>query len=334
MSKKLTHEEFMAKFEEKQPELFAKTEVLGEYVRMDIKIPCACKVCGHGKNGEDWKPRPSSLLTGKGCPKCAYEKQRKTHEEFVEELSKINPNIEVLEDYKNAHTGIKCKCKVCGYGEDGNWRPQPSHLLEGKGCPKCAYRLVHEKLRKTHEDFIKELSEINPNVKVLGDYVNTHTGISCECLLCGHGKNGEDWKPQPNSLLEGHGCPKCCAGSNTSWLQEQLFEYFSQKYPSTLYRDKTLIDKELDIVIPELNIAIEPGSWHWHFEVENKLSDDYQKQLLCKEKGYTCITLYDKCDFPDVLWYPALIYNENLSKKHENLSQVIQDIEQIIQDHA
>ena len=266
MPKKKTHEEFMTKFEEKQPELFAKTEVLGEYVRWDIKIPCACKVCGHGKNGEDWKPTPNTLLSGHGCPECG-----------------------------KAQSATKRK--------------------------------------KSHEDFIKELSEINPNVKVLGDYVNNKIGISCECLLCGHGKNGEDWKPQPHDLLSGKGCPKCTY-CGTSWLQEELFKYFSQKYPSTLYRDKTLIGKELDIVIPELNIAIEPGSWYWHFENENKLSNDYHKQLLCKEKGYTCITLYDKCDFPDVLWYPALIYDVDIGSNKDILQQVIQDIEQIIQDHA
>lgn len=69
-------------------------------------------------------------------------RKKKTHEEFIEELKEINPNIEVLGEYKNVRTGIKCKCKVCGYmGDDKkDWTPAPKHLLSGSGCPECNRR--------------------------------------------------------------------------------------------------------------------------------------------------------------------------------------------------
>ena len=41
--------------------------------------------------------------------------KRKTQEEFVSEINKLNPNIEVLSKYINAHTNIKFRCKICGY---------------------------------------------------------------------------------------------------------------------------------------------------------------------------------------------------------------------------
>ena len=325
MPKKKTHEEFIKELQEKHPENFNNIEILGEYKGIETKISCKCKICGYGENG-DWNPTPHSLLKGSGCRKCFATRITKTNEDFIKELHEINPNIEPLEEYKGALTGISCKCKICGYGENGEWKPQPSNLLGGMGCQNC--HII--KQTKTHEDFIEELHEVNPNIEVLGEYKNIDTGISCKCKICGYGENG-DWKPIPYNILKGSGCPGCIAKTKTSWLQEELTKHFSQNY-TVLSRDTSLIGMELDIVIPELNIAIEPGSWYWHFETQNRLSNDYTKQQLCKEKGYTCITIYDNCDFPDVIWYPALVYDKDIGRNRELLSQVIQDIEETIKE--
>lgn len=313
MSRKLTHEEFMAKFEEKQPELFAKTEVLGEYINNCTKIKCRCKIDGYERDVD-----PRNLLRGANCPRCSNCEQYTT-EIFKSMVYKVNPNIIIIGEYINSRTNIECECAICGK----RWWANPRGLLCGKGCSACAGLEKY-----TTKTFKEKLKIINSNIEIIGEYINNKTKIKCKCLI-----DGYEWYTKPNSLLMGHGCPKC-THSGTSWFQEELFNYFSEKYPSTIARDKTLIGKELDIVIPELNIAIEPGSWYWHFEFENKLSNDYQKQLLCKEKGYTCITLYDACDFPDVLWYPALVYDKDIGQNKDMLQQVIQDIEQMIQDHA
>lgn len=50
--------------------------------------------------------------------------KRKTHEEFVEELKEKNQyfyNLELLSEYVNAKTKIKCKCKIHNY----IWNVQP-----------------------------------------------------------------------------------------------------------------------------------------------------------------------------------------------------------------
>ena len=59
-----------------------------------------------------------------------------THEEFMERLyikNKNAENIEVLGEYVNAHTKIKCKCKIDGH----EWEATPNSLLNNHGCPKC-----------------------------------------------------------------------------------------------------------------------------------------------------------------------------------------------------
>jgi hypothetical protein len=58
---------------------------------------------------------------------------RLSHEEFLDKLVLVNPNICVLEKYINSSTKIRCECNI-----DGNeWYVNPNHLLRGRGCPEC-----------------------------------------------------------------------------------------------------------------------------------------------------------------------------------------------------
>ena len=54
-------------------------------------------------------------------------------------------------------------------------------------------------------------------------------------------------------------------------------------------REKTVIGVELDIYVPDLEVAVEPGQWHWH---KNIVAKDWEKHLLCKDKGIKLITIY------------------------------------------
>ena len=55
-------------------------------------------------------------------------------DEFIEELKLKNSDIEVLGQYKNNYTKIKCRCKIDGH----IWEVRPSDLLiKDIGCPKC-----------------------------------------------------------------------------------------------------------------------------------------------------------------------------------------------------
>ena len=124
--------------------------------------------------------------------------RRLTHEQFMERFVKKNSNasnIEVLGQYKNNRTKIKCRCKIDGY----EWEISPDNLLKGNSCPKCS-----GKMKKTHEEFIKELEEVNSDIEILGQYINSKTKIKVKC------KNDRHiWEVTPNHLLRGIGCPKC-----------------------------------------------------------------------------------------------------------------------------
>ena len=57
--------------------------------------------------------------------------------------------------------------------------------------------------KKTHTEFIEELKIVNPEITVIGEYVNAVTKIKVK-HTCGY-----KWKVTPNSLLKGNYCPKC-----------------------------------------------------------------------------------------------------------------------------
>lgn len=81
-----------------------------------------------------------NLLSGYGCPKCKAVnhslRSRKTHEQFVQELSLSNPSVEVIGRYITNKKKVLVRGKNCGH----EWQANPTHLLNGSGCPVCAGR--------------------------------------------------------------------------------------------------------------------------------------------------------------------------------------------------
>lgn len=125
---------------------------------------------------------------------------KKTHEEYVRQVKNINPNIDVIEMYINNNTSILHRCKI-----DGNeWRAKPNNILNGKGCPICGNKKLHNDRVKSHEQYVQELKNINPYIDVIGGYINARTKILHKCLI-----DGYEWNVNPNKTLDGHGCPVC-----------------------------------------------------------------------------------------------------------------------------
>ena len=269
---KKTHEEFL----EEVNSLNFDIEIISKYVDANTKVKCRCNVCGY-----EWESLPRHIINGVGCYKCYKKKQnekyRKKEETFIEEIKKINPDISIIGNYINCGTKILCKCNTCEY----EWETTPNNLLRGRGCPKCGGTM-----KKNTAQFINEMSKVNSNIVVLGEYVNSHTHIKCICKKCNY-----TWNATPTSLLSGSGCPNC-SKSSTSFMEQFIVSSFRYvlKGQKILSRDKTAIGKELDIYIPSLSFAVEPGSWSYH---KNSVENDSKKRELCKKAQIKLITIYD-----------------------------------------
>lgn len=184
MAKKKTHEEYI----EEVAKINSNIEVIGVYINSSIKILHRCKKCGY-----EWMVSPNAILSSHGCPACV-EKKRKTHEEYVEELAKINPNLEVLGIYANSYTKILHRCKIHSY----EWYVAPNRVLCGVNCPVCSGKVI------THEEYVKRVTEINPNIEVVGIYIDSKTKILHRCKI-----DNYEWYAKPNGILMGNGCAMC-----------------------------------------------------------------------------------------------------------------------------
>lgn len=137
--------------------------------------------------------------------------RKRTHEEFLQEMKIINPNIEFLSVYTGAHNRIKCKCKIDGY----IWNPEANSLLKGYGCSRCA---KHESY--SPEQFKSMVYNINPNIQLLSEYSGNQVPIKCRCNI-----DDYEWDTYPTHLLSGIGCAKC-AGVITKTTQQFIRELF------------------------------------------------------------------------------------------------------------
>ena len=64
------------------------------------------------------------------------------------------------------------------------------------------------------------MAKINPNILILGEYINAKTPIRVKCLI-----DGYEWSPTPDSLLQGNGCGVCSnkiilKGVNDLWTTD------------------------------------------------------------------------------------------------------------------
>lgn len=228
--------------EEFQAELMIINEnidVIGKYTNSQTKIKCKCKICGH-----IWKATSNNLLHGTGCPKCANN-ITKTHDQFIEELKIIRPDITCLGKYINAKTKIKFKCRTCGY----IWNSLPTKILLAKQCPKCYGKY------KTTEDFKKEMFRVNPDIEILGDYITAKTQILCKCKLCDY-----IWTAFPDNLLQHRGCPNCNKSNGEQCIERFLKHQNILFVPQKTFNNLRGIRNGLlpyDFYLPEYNLLIE-----------------------------------------------------------------------------
>lgn len=274
--------------------------ILGDYINANTPILCQCKKCKI-----TWNARVNTLMKGTHCPQCDSKKRLKTTNYFKQEVEKINPLVEILGDYKQAHKKIQTKCKKCGY----EFYASPHSLLQGHGCPQCAKIKISNCLRKSNEDFLKELKSIQPDINILEEYEKSNKPIKCSCKNCNY-----IWKAKPNDLLSGKGCPNCTGFSGTSFVEQLIYLALTTALDKekVLNRNKKMLGIELDIYVPSLNFAIEFGSWFWH---KNKVKNDKRKIDICAEKGIELIIIYDSCNISK----PP--FNKNCHIVKENLSE-------------
>lgn len=138
-------------------------------------------------------------------------------------------------------------------------------------------------MQKKGETFIQEAQKLNPTYdysKVI--YTGTNNNVIIICPT-----HGEFEQTPHNHLYLKTKCPKCsCVGFSNQ--EKELADYLKTLSSNEIIEnDRTILEgKELDILIPSLNIAIEYDGLYWHNNLNN-----YYKFEKCREKGIRLIQI-------------------------------------------
>lgn len=274
-----THKQFVEELYAINPSV----SVIGTYKNAKTKIELRCK------EGHKWITLPDTALRGSECLTCcniqSSLKQRKSHEQFAEEVHNLQPDIVVLGKYVNSTTKIEFMCS-----KGHKWKTAPYNILSGCSCPNCKAEKASAEKTKTHEQFIQELSDVNPDVTILGTYQKAKIHLLCRCDKCNN-----EWKVTPDNLLHGYGCPKCIVSKGEKAVEEHLREIGVSFETQKRFVD--CIDTRplpFDFYLPDYNLCIEYQG-EQHYKATRRMGDeealiyrqkhDSIKREYCKSNG-------------------------------------------------
>ena len=197
---------------------------------------------------------------------------------------------------KHFHNNLKTEDYVKIYGE---FRPKNINNIKLKEksniiCQICNEKLLHNRQLMFHINI--NHNEITQEEYIL-KYMYNNVYPTCKCGCGGqvqiliNGKNCDlDKNTYSRDYIKGH-----WDWNISSNEEQELYEYISQIYKDNIIRnDRTILDnKELDIYLPNLNLAIEYNGFFWHSEKMGKLKEYHlNKTLLAKSKNINLIHIF------------------------------------------
>lgn len=288
-------------------------------ININDKVDCYCLNCQY-----QWKPTYKKIIKHLKCPRCTSSRY-KTHDKFIEEINKINPNIIILSKYIDRKTKVSCSCKICG----NQWESSPSVLYANGKCPACTTQKMRKLFSTSQDDFKRRISEkYNDEYIVLGEYVNINTSVELQ-----HKKCGNSFMYKPNLLYEKrqHICPHCYTNKNSrgeyeifDYLTKHDIEFEEQKtYDSLLGINNGKL--RYDFYLPSYNTLIEfNGVQHYkpvkqlggeeRFKIQQE--HDNRKRTFAKENNINLleITYHDLNNVKEIL--DNYIYYEIIDRKY------------------
>lgn len=126
-----------------------------------------------------------------------FMSDRKTHQQFIEELRQVHPHLSAIDTYVNNNTKLRFQCNL----DRSVFKAIPRNIFHVQvPCPVC-----RKNLKMTTDKFRSALHKKNSNIELIGEYIGIHHKTQFKCLV-----DGYEWTAEPNTVLNaGRGCPKC-----------------------------------------------------------------------------------------------------------------------------
>lgn len=162
------------------------------------------------------------------------------------------------------------------------------------GCPSCT----------RHENSIVHTE---PSVALLWNDEKDIRDVSCgsayvASFIC---QKGHTWKAPVYSVTASQrkgfsGCPVCSGSHKQHELSQYILDILSDSHCNVINNTRSIIAPyELDIYVPEKNIAIEFNGVYWHGDaaLEHRGVDGRSyhamKQKMCQDKGIFLLTIWE-----------------------------------------
>ena len=147
-----------------------------------------------------------------------------------------------------------------------------------------------EQRKKYYTSYVKLLQE--KNILLVSDYDSyIHDDLlTYKCLHCNTiFKCNRD---NPQRIY----CNNCISKNKVSSEEKNIYEYIRSIYTETILendRNVLSLGKELDIYIPDKNVAIEYNGSYWHCNYFKDKTYHLNKTLECREKGIRLIHIFE-----------------------------------------
>ena len=273
------------------PELAKEVSPASKIKATEITVGSSRKLLWRCEWGHEWEAEVKSRFQGVGCPYCSNKKVLPG----FNDLMTVNPVLakEVSPDSKIKATEVtvfsnKKLLWRCSKGHE--WGAIVNNRSGGRGCPYCSNQKIlpgFNDLATTNPELTEEISP-RSKIKATQITAGSHKKILWMC------NNGHEWKSIVKDRSKGHGCPKCFG----SKMEESLAELIKTLLPEnvTILRNNRQLIKpyELDILIPDINLAFEFNCDYWHNDENihkrhtqfksSKQFDDFKKRE-CEKQG-------------------------------------------------
>ena len=256
-----------------------------EYISSDKKIIIICP-----KHGE-FKQIATNHLRTLGCKGCGMKQKSKTtinksKELYYEYVAKLHNNkYKYFDDYIHSEEKIKIECP-----EHGIFKQLACNHKQGSGCPKCGVLSQKNKLIKSSEEYFEFVKKIHNNKYIyFNDYNNSQEKIKINCP-----EHGIFFQIAHNHQ-QGKGCPKCSLVKTISKSEQEIYDFIKELGIDNIKQsDRTILNgKELDIYLPDYNLAIEFNGLYWHDEYSKPDNYHLLKTDECLSKNIQLIHIFE-----------------------------------------
>ena len=187
-------------------------------------------------------------------------------------------------NYTNSKTKV---CIICP--EHGEFWQTPHDHLKGCGCIKCGISKRTKNRTLNTLQFINKANIVHHNFYDYSktDYMKSNENVIITCPI--HG----DFKQIATEHLQGCNCPKCA--NKISYSENDIAKFINNKIEVKQHIRYLIPPKELDIYIPEKNLAIEYDGLHWHSEQfkDDAINYHIDKTNECIKQGIRLIHIFE-----------------------------------------